>query len=72
MVANPTSSRAGSCRTPHSRFSPYFRLALDERIVGPISVYLGVDLGSRVSEDGEPRRLLMVEYQTPYAFEFAN
>jgi hypothetical protein len=28
--------------------------------------------GSRVSEDGEPRRLLMVEYQTPYAFEFAN
>lgn len=28
--------------------------------------------GSRVSADGEPRRLLMVEYQTPYAFEFAN
>ena len=28
--------------------------------------------GSRVSPDGEPRRLLMVEYQTPYAFEFAN
>jgi hypothetical protein len=28
--------------------------------------------GSRVSPGGEPRRLLMVEYQTPYAFEFAN
>ena len=28
--------------------------------------------GSRVSADGTPRRLLMVEYQTPYAFEFAN
>jgi hypothetical protein len=28
--------------------------------------------GSRVSAEGEPRRLLMVEYQTPYAFEFAN
>ena len=28
--------------------------------------------GSRVSPEGEPRRLLMVEYQTPYAFEFAN
>jgi hypothetical protein len=28
--------------------------------------------GSRVRPDGVPRRLLMVEYQTPYAFEFAN
>jgi len=28
--------------------------------------------GSRVSADGAPRRLLMVEYQTPYAFEFSN
>src|SRR5262245_39001486 len=28
--------------------------------------------GSRVSADGSSRRLLMVEYQTPYAFEFAN
>jgi hypothetical protein len=28
--------------------------------------------GSRVSEDGTPRRLLMLEYQTPYSFKFTN
>jgi hypothetical protein len=47
-------------------------------LVGPAGTVDFIDtcrcfhFGSRVSVDGAPRRLLMIEYQTPYSFEFAN
>ena len=65
-------------RVPDDRVSPVFAADRQVVFVGPPGTIDFIDtcrcfhFGSRVSADGVPRRLLMVEYQTPYAFEFAN
>jgi hypothetical protein len=65
-------------RVPDDRVSPVFGAERQVAFVGPPGTVDFIDtcrcfhFGSRVSADGAPRRLLMVEYQTPYAFEFAN
>jgi hypothetical protein len=65
-------------RVPDDRVSPVFGAERQVAFVGPPGTVDFIDtcrcfhFGSRVGADGEPRRLLMVEYQTPYAFEFSN
>jgi len=65
-------------RVPDDRVNDVLGVERQVAMVGPRGTLDFIDtcrcfhFGSRVSEDGEPRRLLMVEYQTPYAFEFAN
>ena len=65
-------------RVPDDRVNDVLGSERQVVMVGPQGTIDFIDtcrcfhFGSRVSEDGAPRRLLMVEYQTPYAFEFAN
>ena len=65
-------------RVSDDRVNAVFGSGRQVSFVGPRATIDFIDtcrcfhFGSRVSEDGEPRRLLMVEYQTPYAFEFSN
>lgn len=65
-------------RVPDERVSPLFG---PERLVafeGPAGTADFIDtsrcfhFGSRLIEGGTPRRALVIQYQTPYAFEFAN
>jgi hypothetical protein len=65
-------------RVPDDRVHAVFGSERQVSFVGPRATIDFIDtcrcfhFGSRVSADGAPRRLLMVAYQTPYAFEFAN
>jgi hypothetical protein len=65
-------------RVPDDRVNAVLGPERQVAMVGPRGTIDFIDtcrcfhFGSRVSEGGEPRRLLMAEYQTPYAFEFAN
>jgi hypothetical protein len=65
-------------RVPDDRVNAVLGSERQVSFVGPRATIDFVDtcrcfhFGSRVSAEGEPRRLLMVEYQTPYAFEFSN
>jgi hypothetical protein len=65
-------------RVPDDRVNDVLGAARQVVMTGPRGTVDFIDtcrcfhFGSRVSEDGDPRRLLMVEYQTPYAFEFSN
>jgi hypothetical protein len=65
-------------RVPDDRVNAVVGSERQVSFVGPKATIDFIDtcrcfhFGSRVSADGEPRRLLMVEYQTPYAFEFSN
>ena len=65
-------------RVPDEHVNEVFGPGRRVAFVGPRGTLDFIDtcrcfhFGSRVSPDGEPRRLLMVEYQTPYAFEFSN
>ncbi|MEQ1761372.1 MAG: hypothetical protein ABL986_23940, partial [Vicinamibacterales bacterium] len=65
-------------RVPDERVSPLFG---PDRLVtfdGPAGTADFIDtsrcfhFGSRLVEGGAPRRALVIQYQTPYAFEFAN
>ena len=65
-------------RVPDERVTPLFgpdRLVAFE---GPAGTADFVDtsrcfhFGSRIAEGATPRRALVIQYQTPYAFEFAN
>ena len=65
-------------RVPDERVNAVLGSERQVSFIGPRATIDFIDtcrcfhFGSRVSADGEPRRLLMVEYQTPYAFEFSN
>ena len=65
-------------RVSDDRVNAVFGSERQVSFVGPRATVDFIDtcrcfhVGSRVSADGAPRRLLMVEYQTPYAFEFSN
>ncbi|MBM3776641.1 MAG: hypothetical protein FJW23_00185 [Acidimicrobiia bacterium] len=65
-------------RVPDDRVAELVGAGRAVALVGPAGTVDFTDtsrcfhFGSRVAEDGRPRRLLMLQYLTPYAFDFAD
>ena len=65
-------------RVPDDRVAPLFGPERHVAFEGPAGTADFIDtsrcfhFGSRVSPGGAPRRALMIQYQTPYAFKFTN